>query len=75
MKINRGDNMKTFEVKAYALNKIWYEETYSVKANSVEDAKQKVINYSEDAELINDQQSEVDDTRYKFNIDSVKESE
>ena len=21
--------MKTFEVKAYALNKIWYEETYS----------------------------------------------
>lgn len=66
--------MKTFEVKAYALNKIWYEETYSVKANSVEDAKQKVINYSDDAELINDQQSEVDDTRYEFNIDSVKES-
>ena len=67
--------MKTYEVKAYALNKIWYEETYSVKANSVEDAKQKVINYSEDAELINDQQSEVDDTRYEFNIDSVKEKE
>ena len=67
--------MKTYEVKAYALNKIWYEETYSVKANSVEDAKQKVINYSEDAELINDQQSEVDDTRYEFNIDSVKETE
>jgi hypothetical protein len=67
--------MKTYEVKAYALNKIWYEETYSVKANSVEDAKQKVINYSEDAELINDQQSEVDDTRYEFNIDSVKENE
>jgi hypothetical protein len=67
--------MKTFEVKAYALNKIWYEETYSVKANSVEDAKQKVINYSEDAELINDQQSEVYDTRYDFNIDSVKETQ
>jgi len=67
--------MKTYEVKAYALNKIWYEETYSVKANSVEDAKQKVINYSKDAELINDQQSEVDDTRYKFNIDSIKENE
>jgi hypothetical protein len=67
--------MKTFKVKAYALNKIWYEETYSVKANSVEDAKQKVINYSEDAELINDQQSEVDDTRYEFNIESVKENE
>ena len=67
--------MKTYEVKAYALNKIWYEETYSVKANSVEDAKQKVINYSEDAELISDQQSEVDDTRYKFNIDSVMEIE
>ena len=66
--------MKTYEVKAYALNKIWYEETYSVKANSVEDAKKKVINYSEDAELIYDQQSGVDDTRYKFKIDSVKEN-
>ena len=65
--------MKTYEVKAYALNKIWYQETYSVKANSVEDAKKKVINYSEDAELINDCQSEVDDTRYEFEIDSVKE--
>jgi len=66
--------MKTYEVKAYALNKIWYEETYSVKANSVEDAKKKVINYSEDAELIYDQQSVVDDTRYKFKIDSVKDN-
>jgi len=67
--------MKTYEVKAYALNKIWYEETYSVKANSVEDAKEKVIDYSEDAELIKDKQSEVDDTRYEFNIDSVMEIE
>ena len=38
--------MKTYEVKAYALNKIWYEETYRVKANSEEDAKEKVIDYS-----------------------------
>jgi len=67
--------MKTYEVKAYALNKIWYEETYSVKANSVEDAKEKVIDYSEDAELIKDKQSEVDDTRYEFNIGSVMEIE
>ena len=67
--------MKTYEVKAYALNKIWYEETYRVKANSEEDAKEKVIDYSEDAELIKDKQSEVDDTRYEFNIDSVMEIE
>jgi len=67
--------MKTYEVKAYALNKIWYEETYSVKANSVEDAKEKVIDYSEDAELIKDKQSEVDDTRYEFNIGSIMEIE
>ncbi len=46
--------MKTYKVKAYALNKIWYEETYSVIAKSVEDVKKKVINYSEDAELINE---------------------
>ena len=65
--------MKTYEVKAYALNKIWYQETWRVKANSVEDAKKKVINYSEDAELIKDQQSEVEDTRYEFEIDSVNE--
>ena len=64
---------KTYKVEAYALNKIWYKETYSVKANSAEDAKQKVIDCSEDAELINDQQSEVDDTRYEFNINSVEE--
>ena len=65
--------MKTYEVKAYALNKIWYEETWRVKANNVEDAKKKVINYSEDDELIKDQQSEVEDTRYEFEIDSVNE--
>ena len=65
--------MNRYEVKAYALNKIWYEETYSVKANSIEDAKKKVLDYSEDAELINDQQGEVDDTRCDFNIESVKE--
>ena len=67
--------MKTYEVKAYALNKIWYEEIYRVKANSEEDAKEKVIDYSEDAELIKDKQSEVDDTRYEFNIGSVMEIE
>ena len=67
--------MKTYEVKAYALNKIWYEETYSVKANSEEDAKEKVIDYSEDAELIHDRQREVIDARYEFNIHSVKENE
>lgn len=67
--------MKTYEVRAYALNKIWYEETYSVKANSEEDAKEKVMNYSEDAELIHDQQREVDDTRYEFDIHSVKENQ
>ena len=66
--------MKTYEVKAYALNKIWYEETYSVKANSEEDAKEKVIDCSEDAELMYDRQTEVDDTRYEFNIHSVKEN-
>ena len=67
--------MKTYEVKAYALNKIWYEETYSVKANSEKDAKEKVMNYSDDAELIYDRQRDVDDTRYEFNIHSVKENE
>jgi hypothetical protein len=66
--------MKTYEVKAYALNKIWYEETYSVKANSEEDAKEKVIDYSEDAELMYDRQREVDE-RGEFNIISVKENQ
>ena len=67
--------MKTYEVKAYALNKIWYEETYSVKANSEEDAKEKVIDHSEDAELMYDRQREVDEGRNEFNIISVKENE
>ena len=66
--------MKTYEVKAYALNKIWYEETYSVKANSEKDAKEKVMDYSEDAELMYDRQREVDE-RGEFNIISVKENQ
>lgn len=67
------EETKTYEVEAWALNKVWYKELYRVKANSKEEAQQKVIDCEDDAELFDSEMGEVDDTRFDFEIENVDE--
>jgi len=64
--------MKTYIVEAYALNEIWYKETWKVKANTQEDAQRLVESQSSEAELQDEEQQEVENTRADFEIESVK---
>ena len=67
--------MKTYIVEAYALNEIWYKETWKVKANTQKDAQRLVESQSSEAELQDEEQQEVENTRADFEIESVKVKE
>ena len=64
--------MKTYIVEAYALNEIWYKETWKVKANTQKEAQRLVESQSSEAELQDEEQQEVENTRADFEIESVK---
>ena len=67
--------MKTYIVEAYALNEIWYKETWKVKANTQKEAQRLVESQSSEAELQDEEQQEVENTRADFEIESVKVKE